>query len=123
MNSPLKKGKLGFKVGWGSYLHCHGVLSCDKCETGPVTLGAAPSRQDGGTDWKQIGTFSLGKMLLILIYSEYIETKKCKEWQLPQLCYCFIPGDRKTATWKWRTGQSLAAGGSVHLGIQKHSQL
>lgn len=42
-----------------------------------------------GTDWKQIGTFSEGKMLLILIYSEYIATKKCKECQLPQL-FCSI---------------------------------
>lgn len=28
VNSPLEEGKLGFKVGWESYLHYHGMLSC-----------------------------------------------------------------------------------------------
>lgn len=54
----FRKEKIGFKVGWGSYLHIHGMFSCDKCETGPVTLGTAPSRKHRGTDWKHIGTFS-----------------------------------------------------------------
>lgn len=64
-------------------------------------------------------------MLLILISSEYIATKKCKEYQLPQLVCCAVASsqERKTAALKWRTGQGLAAGGSFHLGEENHSQL
>lgn len=116
-----------------SLLSWYVKLSCYECESSPVTPGTAQSRQYRDADWRQIGTFFLGKILLTLSYPEFIATKNTQaSTPTPTSCLIAPPWLHPSAEpffhssitpWKWKSGscllpqwgQGLAAGASARF--------